>query len=127
MSVRIFFIIKGREYPSCYGTDYVYYPAPSLLKLKVKTNKIIVCVNKFRLKANSNYRIMQFHFFFMAFKFFLAPHFFLDVLQGKCKIHVKMTGNVFHVMALGEQITNIAKICIIGNFRYAVPAEPYFV
>ena len=43
------------------------------------------------------------------------------------QVHLKMTGNVFHVMALGEQIIDIANIGISDNFRYAVLAEPYFV
>jgi hypothetical protein len=39
------------------------------------------------------------------------------VVVGLGKVHLVMSGYVFHVVALGEQITNIAKICIIGNLR----------
>ena len=40
-----------------------------------------------------------------------------DRVVDKGKVHLVMGGYVFHGMALGEQITNIAKICIIGNLR----------
>ena len=44
---------------------------------------------------------------------------------GKCKIHVVMSGDVFHIPALGEQITNIAKISIIGNLRNSLLLYPH--
>jgi hypothetical protein len=36
-----------------------------------------------------------------------------------------MSGDVFHVPALGEQITNIAKISIIGNLRNSLLIYPH--
>jgi len=36
-----------------------------------------------------------------------------------------MSGDVFHVSALGEQITNIAKISIIGNLRNSLLIYPH--
>jgi len=36
-----------------------------------------------------------------------------------------MSGDVFHIPALGEQITNIAKISIIGNLRNSLLLYPH--
>ena len=48
------------------------------------------------------------------------------VVVGLGKVHLVMSGYVFHVVALGEQIINFAKICIINNLSNSSLGHPNY-
>jgi len=48
------------------------------------------------------------------------------VRRSEGKVHLVMSGNVFHVMAVGEQIINFAKICIINNLSNTTLGHPRY-